>query len=531
VRQFTRFTSKVGGGGRPDVRLPRGQGRWQAPLPPIRAALGGGGALPAPTGLVAIAGNGEVLLRWSAAAGAVTYNVYGSTSPGGESPIPIQTGITGLSTTLSGLTNGTTYYFKVAAVNGAGTGPQSAELSETPVGAGTDLPATVDLDIGTWHNPISVFGSPIVSAQNGNWSSTSTWVGGVVPSTNSIVQVKHDVTVDTTGLIAKHIVVEDIGWLRWADGAQLAVGSLAIAGKVIMGISGTPLNVGTSLTIRNIAADPTNDPDDMWVGIINFTGSRWTSWGTSQTVTHLRMADAVAGATAITLDSPPTGWRIGDRLYLPGMRRLMGQAALANAGDWHQEYRTIAGISGATITLNSALTYDHMGMSSPDMLYTWQPVIQNLSRSFVVKSESATGNRGYWFCTGRADIGAWYTEFADMTRTVFVNDPAVMAVTLGRHALTFYDYIGPVGGSKQVAGSSASVHGNSFTADPTTNQYWGPTWFSSNFVHFHRNDVNGFFGSGPCFFEGPECYNLFKENRSHEHQRYGGPRGVRRRNQ
>ena len=39
---------------------------------------------PAPAGLVAVAGNGEVTLSWAASANATSYNVYGLTSTGTE---------------------------------------------------------------------------------------------------------------------------------------------------------------------------------------------------------------------------------------------------------------------------------------------------------------------------------------------------------------------------------------------------------------------------------------------------------------
>lgn len=88
-----------------------------------------------PTGLTAVAGNEQIALTWAAPTnGPITgYNVYRGTSPGGEGSSPIQTGITSTSYTDSGLTNGTTYYYTVTAVNSAGEGPQSNEASATPL--------------------------------------------------------------------------------------------------------------------------------------------------------------------------------------------------------------------------------------------------------------------------------------------------------------------------------------------------------------------------------------------------------------
>jgi fibronectin type 3 domain-containing protein len=90
------------------------------------------GQIPAaPTGLTATKGNKQVALKWNASSGAKSYNVYRGTSPGAEGTTPIATGITSTSYSNNGLTNGTTYYYKVGAVNPAGTSPLSNEASAT----------------------------------------------------------------------------------------------------------------------------------------------------------------------------------------------------------------------------------------------------------------------------------------------------------------------------------------------------------------------------------------------------------------
>jgi glucose/arabinose dehydrogenase/fibronectin type 3 domain-containing protein len=86
----------------------------------------------APTGLSATAGDKQVALAWNASPGAVTYNVYRGITSDGQGDTPIATGVTSTSFTDSGLTNGTTYYYKVTAVNAAGESPRSNEASATP---------------------------------------------------------------------------------------------------------------------------------------------------------------------------------------------------------------------------------------------------------------------------------------------------------------------------------------------------------------------------------------------------------------
>ncbi len=93
-------------------------------------------APPAPTGLAGTAGNAQVALTWTASSGATSYNVYRGTAAGGESTTAIATGITTTTYTNTGLTNGTTYYFKVAAVNSVGTSGYSNEASATPASGG-----------------------------------------------------------------------------------------------------------------------------------------------------------------------------------------------------------------------------------------------------------------------------------------------------------------------------------------------------------------------------------------------------------
>jgi len=71
-------------------------------------------------------------LDWNAVSGATSYTIYWSTSTGVSSSSTAITGITDDNYTHTGLDNGTTYYYKAATVNSAGTGSLSDESSATP---------------------------------------------------------------------------------------------------------------------------------------------------------------------------------------------------------------------------------------------------------------------------------------------------------------------------------------------------------------------------------------------------------------
>ncbi|HWX22600.1 MAG TPA: carbohydrate-binding protein [Candidatus Binatia bacterium] len=90
-----------------------------------------GVAPPPPGGVTASPGNSQVILSWAASAGATAYNVKRSTINGGPYGF-VATNTTGLSYTNLNLTNGTTYYYVVTALNPAGESTNSAQVSAIP---------------------------------------------------------------------------------------------------------------------------------------------------------------------------------------------------------------------------------------------------------------------------------------------------------------------------------------------------------------------------------------------------------------
>jgi GH35 family endo-1,4-beta-xylanase len=83
------------------------------------------------TKVTATGGKAQVSLSWAADSGASSYSILRGTTPGGEGSVPIQIGIFGTNFTDTHVVSGTTYYYQVIAVNGAGTSPPSAEVVAT----------------------------------------------------------------------------------------------------------------------------------------------------------------------------------------------------------------------------------------------------------------------------------------------------------------------------------------------------------------------------------------------------------------
>jgi fibronectin type 3 domain-containing protein len=97
---------------------------------------------PAPTGLGATAGNAQVSLTWTDSAGATSYHVKRSTTSGG--PYTQVAASTTTSDSDTGLSNGTTYYYVVSALNAVGESANSAEVSATPAIAAANITITVN---------------------------------------------------------------------------------------------------------------------------------------------------------------------------------------------------------------------------------------------------------------------------------------------------------------------------------------------------------------------------------------------------
>jgi len=129
------------------------------------------GAPMAPTGLAGSPGSSQVGLSWNSSSGATSYNVYRGTSAGGESGTAIATGITSTTYTNTGLTNGTTYFYKVAAVNAGGTSGMSNEVSATPTASTPATASFVKADTttkGTWKGVYGLDGYHIANDTSSN---------------------------------------------------------------------------------------------------------------------------------------------------------------------------------------------------------------------------------------------------------------------------------------------------------------------------------------------------------------------------
>lgn len=136
----------------------------------------GNGPPQTPANLVATGSNATVALTWFASGGATSYTIKRSLTSG-SGYLPVATGVTATSYLDTGLVNGTTYYYVVAATNSYGASADSAEAAATPM---MKLTGTVIGSPGSWSN----LGNTISNVFDGNTNTfydaangTGDWAG------------------------------------------------------------------------------------------------------------------------------------------------------------------------------------------------------------------------------------------------------------------------------------------------------------------------------------------------------------------
>ncbi len=287
----------------------------------------------APTGLAGAQGNTQIFLSWTAPANngdpitdyVVDYKLNSEPTVWST----FADGVSALTTaTVTGLTNGLVYNFRVSAVNGAGQGSASATASATP--------------------------GPVKYARStgGNWSADSTWStspGGPADTTaptatdDVIFDVNSgNVTVDTTTTVAKTLnMTGSAGTLTITNAMKLSVsGNVTLAsGKFSAGgdtANLTMLATGTLTTVGNT------------MGALTFNG-------TSQTFT---LGDGVSTRNnAIVLFSEGT---------------LIGGSFTHNFGIFQSNVNKtrILNLSGTTLNLISTSTGYYFVLTNPNLTVT-----------------------------------------------------------------------------------------------------------------------------------------------------------------
>ncbi len=227
---------------------------------------------PAPGGFIAIAGNTQAGLSWSAAHSASSYNVKRATVSGG--PYTTIATVTGNNYMNTGLTNGTTYYYVVSAVNAAGESANSSQVSAIPFftppvdptgGLRVDInhssrnqPAQTEPGYTMW-STIQPSGNPGTTSTGLTPISQTFAVGSGQYVTVSFAQTQLSVDRGGTG-IGSHWFAGALGaqgaTKLVGDGIMVAPIGIATGGEIVMTLKGLSAGSHTLLTYHNGLDNP-----------------------------------------------------------------------------------------------------------------------------------------------------------------------------------------------------------------------------------------------------------------------------------
>jgi titin len=256
----------------------------------------------APLGTTASAGNASATVSWSAPAtnggSPVTgYNVYRGTSPGGESGTPVASNVTTTSFTDTGLANGTTYYYRVAAVNAVGTSAQSSEVSATP-----HVPAAAAY--------IGRVGSVTASSSR---TTTSVPVGGSGVAAGHTLVVS--LLLSTTGSLTGAVTVTDTAGDSYAVARDTNDGSGGDRTVLLVSVGVKALTAGGSITLAYPSSAETHVSVDEFSGVTGIDSSAGaagiTAAFSSGPATTTQATDVLVGVVGVESAKSPTwasGW-------------------------------------------------------------------------------------------------------------------------------------------------------------------------------------------------------------------------------
>lgn len=274
-------------------------------------------------------------------------------------------------------------------------------------------------------NLVPVSAATHVAVNNGSWFDPNTWANGQVPGDGAKVLIPQGITVDYDGESAVSLFTVRVdGQLDFATDIDtfMEVDTFVVTntGKLTIGTEANPVDPNVHAVIQfadNGAIDVAWDPMLFSRGLIS-QGS--VDIHGAEKDTFLKVAiDPMKGDTALTLETVPNGWQVGDKIVLTGTHLASIGSTPKDAPittPTQDEELIITAINGNVVTFDRPLAFDHEGARSDLKAY-----VANYSRNIVFESEGGdalpSSERGHVMFHMSDDVTVKYAEFTDLGRT------------------------------------------------------------------------------------------------------------------
>lgn len=414
----------------------------------------------APTGLSASAGNTQVSLTWSASSGATSYNVKRSTTNGG--PYTTVASPTGASYTNTGLTNGTTYYYVVTAVNSSGESGNSVQVSAVPNSGGTAASPPTGLTATPGNAQVSLSWTASSGATSYNVK-RSTTNGGPYSTVASPTGTSYTNTGLTNGTTYYYIVTAVNSAGESGNSSQVSATPTNGAPAVPSGVSASPGNTQITLTWSASAGATSYNVKRATVNggpystVASPTGTSYTNTGLTNGTTYYYVVSAVSGANESanssqvsatpTTGAPPVPTGLS---AMPGNAQVsLSWTASSGATSYNIKRSTISGGPFSTVGSSSGTTFNNTSLANGTTYYYVVTAVNSSAESGNSSQVSATPSSNppsatpvrveqpITFSNNVYTIGSSMNIIANLTQS------ANVTITVSKHLAGYQEYKWP----------------------------------------------------------------------------------------
>ena len=422
--------------------------------------------LPAPANFTATSGNAKNTLDWDNVTGATSYTVYWDNATGVSSS---STAITSVSTdnyTHSSLTNGSTYYYKVAAVAASGTGTLSSEVNATPVNPlmGGAIQGTV-LSLST---VVTTFAG--TAGSTGNIDDTGT---------SALFHYPTGITTDGTYLYVTNAEEHTIRKIVISSGVVTTLAGTA-------GSPGTTDGTGTSAKLTT-PQDITTDGTNLYVTsyfkhtirkIVISSGVVTTYAGTVGT-----SGSTDASGTSALFKNPLGITTDGTNLYVSDLGNFTIRKIVISTGAVTTLAGTV-GTSGSTDTTGTSAKFNNARMLTTDGTNLFVAGDDHTIRKIVISSGVVTTLAGTDSPPGSTDATGTSAKFNNPTG--ITTDGTNLYVT-GFSNNRIRKIVISSGVVTTLAGSGSP---GSVDATGTSAKFWNPTGITTDGTNLYVTDFS-----------------------------------------